>query len=103
IARDPVEDTGEARDPHLDAALLLDLAARGVHRRLPELDEPAGQAPPPLGRRLAAAGEQDAAAREHDGADAHARIVGVLATHSPSLRMRWRSQERLAAVALADQ
>src|SRR5438105_9126330 len=85
IARDPVEHAREAGDTHRDAALLLHLAARGVHRRLAEIHETAGQAPASFPGRLAAADEENAAAREDDGADAHPRIVGVFAAH----RVTW--------------
>src|SRR5207302_7151029 len=84
-ARDPVEHAREAGDTHRDAALLLHLAARGVHRRLAEIHETAGQAPASFPGRFAAADEENAAAREDDGADAHPRIVGVLAAH----RLLW--------------
>src|SRR5262249_44522800 len=84
IARHAIEPPRESGDPDLDPTLFLDLAPRGVHRRLAEIHEAAGQAPASLRRWLAAANEQHAAAREHDGTHADTRIVGILTAHAIS-------------------
>src|SRR5437867_3053933 len=82
VLHDAIENAGHVDDPDLDPALLEDLACDGLAGGLTELDEAAGQAPLPEGRRLAAAHEQHPVLVEDDRADADPRVVRVLAAHA---------------------
>ena len=81
IANHAVENAAHVDEVDLEPALLADFAAHRFPGRLTELDEAARDAPLPRQGDAAALDEQHAVAVEDHGADADARIVGILATH----------------------
>ena len=106
IAHDAVHDSGDAAQPHLQAALLLKLTADGVGGRLAELDEAAGKRPLAHRGLTAPADEQHAVTMKNDRPDANPGMLRILPAHAEpasqaSVAYRSRTSASMRAVSSA--
>ena len=83
---------GDAQEGHGQPGLFRQFPLNGGRQGLPQLHQAAGQAPGTQGRLLAPAHQQHLVAPKDHGADAHHRLVRVVAFDTGVFSIRHLSQ-----------